>query len=56
MCNPNCSNLSDVFMISPKAPPIFFNSGQFANRVNQRKARLENNASICPRKDTGRGF
>ena len=30
-----------------KSSASFFNSGQFANRVNQRKPRRENKASIC---------
>ncbi|PZR83407.1 MAG: hypothetical protein DLM68_14360 [Hyphomicrobiales bacterium] len=49
-CNPNCSNGSPCFVHGfLKSSVNFFSSGQFTNRVNQRKVRLEYNASICCR-------
>jgi len=36
-------------MVFSKAPPTFSIAGRFANRANQRKARLESDASICCR-------
>lgn len=52
-CDPDYSNGSLCFVHGfLKSSANFFNSGQFANRVNQRKARLENNASIRCRSDS----